>query len=1427
MTPDAKRKLSSTIRALRTRLLADLADAMQQTYRLALPDPALPDEAARVRRRRLLDWLAEHERARADEGGDVRQRLLDEVIHEAASTWLNRLVILRLVEGFGLRTERLLTGGWGSPGYLALRELAPALTQDEGEGFDLLLRLAIDELSVELPGLFGDVGLVSLVPLPIPTLKAIVQAFDDPELQSCWTDDMTLGWVYQYWNDPQREELDAKIAEGGKIERHEIASKTQMFTERYMVDWLLQNSLGTTWLAICRHHGWTADLPDLEARRATWRERRARGDVAPTAPMPLHDDHERRWVYWLPQELPATPATSVRDLRLLDPACGSGHFLVVAFDMLLALYAEEARHRGEAHLPRWSRRAVVEHILEHNLHGVDIDPRAVQIAAAALWLKARVAAPEARPARLHLVAPALDLDGLRDDDPSLLSLLDAVHADTALPHVLMQQVVRALAGADHLGTLLRVDRAVSEALAQHARLSQTLALQPGRLFVRREGTLVPASAEEQFDRRTLDADEAQELVLAALERFLSLHTHHEDLGLRLKGQQLAAGVRFMRLVQEGRYDLVVGNPPYQGTSKMADTSYIAATYPRGKADLYAAFLERSLQLTRDGGISALLTMRSWMFIAQYAELRRWILETQDLRALGDFAVGAFDEVPNDVLSVVVSVLRKAPPSGQESVAQLPTPLEDRSYDRERTARKRAAVGCGEGRVGFRAEDLRVVPEWPIVYWWGSKRLNIYSSHPKIGDVCPAKATQGLYDNTRFIRYCFEIGHHSMSTKPSTRHRWVPFTNGADGETWFEPLKKCIPWGNFGIEAKNLMSHRIKSDVYQYANENYFFRDRGIAFSMIGGDFGARMSRFAGVFGDKGRSLFPESPSQTLCLLNSIRIRKTMEDLNPSISFQAGDVNRLPLFPIANADEIFSTLEAAFTLHESHREPSVEFRQPGPSPWEHAQAWAQVAVDRPDGAPLPPYEARWTPEPPTDHVSYALGVALGRFDADGGGVLTPGAAGLPDGILLLDATTEEDDLGAPACAPLRAAWEEHGAAIDPKRGLKGWLRERMFELHRKMYENRPIHWPLSSAKRTFVAWVNIHRMTEDTLRRVEVRLRQGALPRLEGALADLRSERATQPKDSKVEGRLQATREQLEELQAFLAELHACAERGPPPTGQRCPAREVDARYAPDLDDGVMINSAALWPLLSPQWKDPRLWWAELAAPGSKADYDWSHLAQRYWPTRVEAKCRKDPSLGVAHGCFWRLHPERAWAWELRLQDEIEPGFRIREPSRGPDDPGDVGHRAAWLRDHPEAAIDGARRELVRRHRKSGADSLRLLEPGLWTARPATLMALELELSDDWDAGVLIDAPDAEAAYSAWEAARPAEALAVMKAELIRRWSVRKKKDRHQVVGLWYDRSRIWQVDPEGARAVEAEVSAIFGHRVRLMGGEAPQLGLFG
>lgn len=202
-------------------------------------------------------------------------------------------------------------------------------------------------------------------------------------------------------------------------------------------------------------------------------------------------------------------------------------------------------------------------------------------------------------------------------------------------------------------------------------------------------------------------------------------------------------------------------------------------------------------------------------------------------------------------------------------------------------------------------------------------------------------------------------------------------------------------------------------------------------------------------------------------------------------------------------------------------------------------------------------------------------------------------------------------------------------------------------------------------------------------------------RLEGEVADLRTARATASNKGKLEKRFDDVQKLLEELNDFIAKVTEVSEKGPPSPDGKTPHREGDARYVMDLDDGVMVNSAALWPLVEPQWKDPKKWWWQLAnEKGPKGThFDWSHVAARYFPNRVQKKCHEDPSLAVAHKCFWALHPAKAYAWELRLQDEIRPDFTI-------DEPGSDQARKKFLAEHAKLAADLRAAEQKRRERKA-------------------------------------------------------------------------------------------------------------------------------
>ena len=483
MTPEAKRELSSTIRS------SARAPARRPARRRPSRPTGSPCTSATPGSPRRLGpggsgsrtGSSEQERAEAGRGQGRSGRKDDirrDAEKQAAYTLLNRLVFLRLLEAPGSRKPlRSVTGGWESQGYKDFRQLAPALVRgDETEGYAFLLRLVFEELATDLPGLYGHAGVADLVPGPGGDAAARRRSARRPgaRVAAGPTTRRSAGST-STGTTPSARRSTPSSTRGGKLEPHEIASKTQMFTERYMVEWLLQNSLGPMWLAMCKKHGWTPEveadgtLARLEERRAEWRAKREAGEVAldraDAAPdrrratldvLRAAADPRRRGRAGA-REHPRPEGSSTR-------RAARGTSWSSRFDLLLALYREEARHRGEDGQERWSDRAIVERILENNLHGIDLDPRAVQIAAAALWLKAKQTCPEAQPERLNLVASNLRLASLADDDPALVELRREVERETGIPAQLTDTIVHALQGADHLGSLLKIDTAVDEAI---------------------------------------------------------------------------------------------------------------------------------------------------------------------------------------------------------------------------------------------------------------------------------------------------------------------------------------------------------------------------------------------------------------------------------------------------------------------------------------------------------------------------------------------------------------------------------------------------------------------------------------------------------------------------------------------------------------------------------------------------------------------------------------------------------------------------------------------------------------------------------------------------------------------------------------------------------------------------------------------------
>lgn len=357
-----------------------------------------------------------------------------------------------------------------------------------------------------------------------------------------------------------------------------------------------------------------------------------------------------------------------------------------------------------------------------------------------------------------------------------------------------------------------------------------------------------------------------------------------------------------------------------------------------------------------------------------------------------------------------------------------------------------------------------------------------------------------------------------------------------------------------------------------------------------------------------------------------------------------------------------------------------------------------------------------------HLGFAVGVLLGRFDAQTGVLVdlaedkrkerkleedTNAPKPLMEGMYFtnlgdlrfsIDSTVKVVDekvierlqqvlvykLGADKTKEI---WDEIQIALlrecDPvKNEESDWssfFREKFFELHLSKYENRPIYFPLSSSKKNFVFYFNIHTWNTGTFSYI---LSDFLNPDLNAMKARLDSIQDAKVKASSSEAKqldkdiiqLQKLVIELEEFRNTLETINT--------TGIDAGSLEAKVSYFMDLDDGVMVNSSALHPLLTPQWKKPKEIWQNILKPQGKKDYDWSHLAMRYFPNRVLAKCKIDPSLAVAHSnygpfkdrdLFKEFHPDASKKWEERNKNnqetntsdknELMPGFAGVMPSK--------------------------------------------------------------------------------------------------------------------------------------------------------------------
>ena len=581
----------------------------------------------------------------------AKRKRLEEYIHKVgyeraieaiAYSWFNRFVAIRFMELHGYLDHgyRVLSHPAGDvqPEILehAQRVDFPGLDKNkvvelkldgtkQEELYRLLLVAQCNALSRAMPFLFERIDDETELLLPSNLLatdsliRKLVSEIDEED----WKEVEILGWLYQFYISERKDEVIGKV-----VASEDIPAATQLFTPNWIVKYLVQNTLGRIWLATYPQSGIRQQMEFY---------------IEPAEQTPE-----------VQEQLKAITPTSLNpeELTLLDPACGSAHILVEAYDLFKAIYQE----RG------YRAKDIPGLILSKNLYGLEIDDRAAQLAAFALLMKAR--ADDRR----------ILESGVQ---PAILSFVESKGMDAdAITHALNSPIN---AGVE--GTVAKADIAALLKLFEEAKTFGSLIQVP------------PAFAEK----------------LSAIGERLAAVLKEGDLTHAQAGV-IAPLLRQTKLLAH-QYDAVVANPPYMGRRSMTPLlkSYGKDFYDSSKQDLCTMFIARGLIYTHNTGSCGIVAMHSWMFLPSFEDLRVTVLEQKTLHSCVHCGPGAFDAITGEVVQVAAFI------AGNMRVTGIrPTffrVVEGDSQAKEVALRRRDGLFCEAT-----AEDFALVPGSPLAYW---------------------------------------------------------------------------------------------------------------------------------------------------------------------------------------------------------------------------------------------------------------------------------------------------------------------------------------------------------------------------------------------------------------------------------------------------------------------------------------------------------------------------------------------------------------------------------------------------------------------------------------------------------------------------------------------------------------------------------------
>ena len=798
---------------------------------------------------------------------NIHARGIKQVAEEAAYTWFNRFMAIRIMQKKGFISPVLAYESEEVRVPVIVSEARqgrmPQMTADvhdklmelldddskTNEQFALLIVAYCHENSI-INKCFGAIADYTelLLPQNILAEGGFVSMLNDTEFIT--NDDFhsaeLIGWLYQFYISDRKDEAFAKK---GKYDTDEIAPATQIFTPNWIVKYMVENTVGRIYID---------NNPYCEAKD--------------------------EWKYLV--DTPSGDATlkvdDLAELTVADLACGSGHILNECFDLLYTLYVEEGYSRSQA----------ICSILRKNILGIDLDTRAKQLATFALLMKACQKDNSFLDGK---VMPRVY------DMPRPIAEAIAADADTCnaeeylketLPHYLLggnadmvQELTDAILlmnHADTLGSIMKFD--ISEQ-TRNAVMVRTQEYEEQLA----NGEIVPSSI----------------MLLMPYMRIILALTE--------------------------KYAALCMNPPYMGSSRFDEvlSKYVKDNYAEGKADLMTVFMLLAKDRTMENGKYGMINLPSWLFLSTFEILRRQIVNDFHIDSLlhmgrGIFGVdwGSTAFVISKAKSNVSGVYFRLHKRNFQHIYYYHIEklflkaLNDHAFKYDFDSYRDEDVVSQEISLNFSENGLQLyyvanqknfekIPGAPIGYWVSPKIQEIFTSNLALSEVVKPLTGLQTSDNARFLRLWFEpsysrirFGYTNAALAARSQKKWFYYNKGGSTRKWYGNHDLVINWENDGEEIKG-----IKGPVLR--NPDYYFK-QSISWSLtssIGCAF--RYNPDAALFDVNGMSLFPHNEIDFPIIIGALntKIYKEIASLiNPTLALQCGDVMRFP-FPKKISNEI--------------------------------------------------------------------------------------------------------------------------------------------------------------------------------------------------------------------------------------------------------------------------------------------------------------------------------------------------------------------------------------------------------------------------------------------------------------------------------------------------------------------------------------------